>query len=360
MDISSHSADIITPDVKPLYLPRKSNTLTYTAAPFPPFTCTISAPASPSDTCPLKTIEGIEGIPSLGGTPVGARVMQNQTFQGRGIDLQAIPNGLPAASLDALIAATQHVLDPYTSSMHVFPGDHYVTADGNDATVSQSFDVTLRYQVPTLEQAVTLGSEPCASLCAGSGIWEGSGAAAAGPGVHWTLFPVVRWQYTLPSGEPVAVDQGPFNSRPIDIAANWTGAWQVHMAPTLLPGALEEAATNELSQLIWSGGIDTGSVTATSADGTLVKITYPKTSLGGPNQTGLCTLSRRRHHRARQRGAPGAPLDSPGERTRIGDSAPVGFQVTSRRIREGVSIGHGGQEPRRILRHRASNTAHTG
>ncbi len=57
------------------------------------------------------------------------------------------------------------------------------------------------------------------------------------------------------------------------------------MAPTLLPGALEEAATNELSQLIWSGGIDTGSVTATSADGTLVKITYPKTSLGGPNQT---------------------------------------------------------------------------
>ncbi|HEY7973838.1 MAG TPA: hypothetical protein VID72_00710, partial [Ktedonobacterales bacterium] len=34
------------------------------------------------------------------------------------------------------------------------------------------------------------------------------------------------------------------------------------------------------------GGIGTGSVTATSADGTLVKITYPKTSLGGPNQTG--------------------------------------------------------------------------
>ena len=62
VDITAHAADSITSNVKPLYLPRKSNTITYTAAPFPPFTCTISAPAAPSDTCPLKTIEGIEGI----------------------------------------------------------------------------------------------------------------------------------------------------------------------------------------------------------------------------------------------------------------------------------------------------------
>jgi hypothetical protein len=82
------------------------------------------------------------------------------------------------------------------------------------------------------------------------------------------------------------VDGGPYNSTPVDIAANWTGAWQVHMAPTLQPYTLEDAAAYELSRLIWSGGIGTGSVTATSADGYLVKITYPKTSLGGPNQTG--------------------------------------------------------------------------
>src|SRR6185312_4376663 len=49
----------------------------------------------------------------------------------------------------------------------------------------------------------------------------------------------------------------------------------------------------------------------------------------GGKSNRLCALSRRRHHRARQRGAPGATLDSSGERARIGDSAPTWFQVTA-------------------------------
>jgi hypothetical protein len=275
VDITPHSTDIITSHLNPLYLPRKSNKITYTAAPFPAFTCTISAPAAPSDTCPLKTIEVSTGPSS-----------PDQTFQGRGIDLQAIPDRLPAASLDALITATQHVLDGYTSSTRVLPGDHYIAADGNYATATHAFDVAMAYRVPTATQAITLGDERCTPFCAGLGLSPLSGAAATGQGVHWGVFPVVRWQYTLSGGQPVAVDRGPSIGAPVDIAANWTGSWQVHVAQTLQQNALDAAVSHELASLIWSGGIGDGTVVASSANGYLVKITHTKTTLGGPNQTG--------------------------------------------------------------------------
>ena len=275
VDITAHSADIITSNLSPLYLPQKSNTITYTAAPFPTFTCTISAPASPSDTCPIKAIDLITGP----GSPT-------QTFQGRGIDLQAIPNRLPAASLDALIAATQHVLDSYTSSAHVLPGDHYIAADGSYATATQAFDVETGYRVPTAAQATMLGDDRCAPLCAGQGIYPLSSATAAGPGAYWTLLPVVRWQYTLPGGQPVAVDRGPLIYGPIDMTANWTGAWQVHVAQTLQQNVLDGVIGHELASLIWSGGIGDGTLVASSANGYLAKITYAKTAIEDPNQTG--------------------------------------------------------------------------
>jgi hypothetical protein len=273
VDISLHTADFDTSHLNPLYLPRKSNTITYTAAPFPAFTCTISAPAAPSDTCPLKTIDLISGPSS-----------PDRTFQGRGIDLQAVPDRLPAASLDALIAATQHVLDSSTSSARVLPGDHYIAADGSYTTATQALDVAMEYRVPTATQAPMLGDDRCAPLCAGQGIYPLSGAAATGPGAHWTLLPIVRWQCTLPGGQPVVVDRGP--GATVDITANWTGSWQVHIAQTLQPSALDAAINQELASLIWPGGIGDGTVVASSADGYLVKITHTKTTLGGPNQTG--------------------------------------------------------------------------
>ncbi|HEU4785065.1 MAG TPA: zf-HC2 domain-containing protein [Ktedonobacterales bacterium] len=275
VDISPHTADFDTSHLNPLYLPRKSNTITYTAAPFPLFQCTISAPASSSDTCPLKTIDLITG-PSR----------PDQTFQGRGIDLQAIPNGLPAASLDALIAATQQVLDSSTSSARVLPGDHYIAADGSYATATQAFDMEMAYRVPTATEAqsIMLGDERCAPFCAGLGVSPISAWDATGPGAHWTLLPVVRWQYTLPSGQPVAADRGP--GATIDITANWTGSWQVHISQTLQQSALDAAISQELASLIWSGGIGDGTVVASSANGYLVKITHTQTTLGGPNVTG--------------------------------------------------------------------------
>ena len=275
VDITPHTADFATSNLNPLYLPQKSNTITYTAEPFPAFTCTISAPASPSDTCPIKIIE-VDTGPS---SPM-------QIFQGRGIDLQAIPDRLPGASLDALIAATQHVLDGYTTSAHVLAGDHYIAAGGSYATATQAFVVAMEYRAPTVAQASMLGDERCAPLCAGQGIYPLSGAAASGPGAHWTLLPVVRWQYTLPGGKPVAADRGLPAGATIDFTANWTGSWQVHVAQTLQQNSLDAAVSQDLASLIWSGGIGDGTIMASSANGYLVKITHTKTTLGGPNQTG--------------------------------------------------------------------------
>ena len=232
--------------------------------------------------------------------------MQNQTFQGRGIDLQAFPNRLPATSLNALIGATQHILDSNTSSVRMLPGDHYVTAGGNDATATQAFDVTLRYQVPTLEQAADLGTEPCASL-----LWWIRHIGGKRRGCGWPRCPL-----DAVSGYPLAIHparwgacrrgSGAIQQQPVDIAANWTGAWQAHMAPTLQPYTLEDAATSELSQLIWSGGIGTGSVTADVSRWVSRKDHVSEDLAWGGKSNRLCPLSRRRHHRARQRGAPGA------------------------------------------------------
>jgi hypothetical protein len=282
VDISAHTADGQPPTLNPLYLPHTRNTITYTAAPFPTFTCTINAPRSPSDTCPLGSV-----TPNFNtdGTPVDAAGNPTRPWEGRAIDLRAIPDRLPADSLNALIAATQHVLDSYTSSVQVLPGDHYITASGKAATATHAFKVTLSFHVP-VSQGERIGNEQCAPFCGGSiSVLEGSG-----PGAHWTLIPVVRWQYTLPNGQPVTVDTEQADGiSPVDMAANWTGAWQVDVAQTLQSDTFEAIILSKLAPLASAYGIgiraDSGRFATAPADGYLLAVMYAKTGDIASGQT---------------------------------------------------------------------------
>lgn len=272
VDISAHIADGQLPMLNPLYLPRTRNTITYTAAPFPTFTCTINAPRSPSDTCPLGSV-----TPNFNsdGTPVDAAGNLTRPWEGRAIDLRAIPNQLPAASLDALIAATQHVLDSYTSSVQVLPGDHYITANGKAATATHAFKVTLSFRV-LVRQGESIGNEQCAPFCGGTI----ESTEASGPGAHWTLIPVVRWQYTLPNGQPVAVDTDQGDGMPmVDMAANWTGAWHVEVTRTFQSDTFVAIILSKLGWLESNYGIsngDDGRFATPPADGYLLAVLYAK------------------------------------------------------------------------------------
>ncbi len=272
VDITAHTADGQLPTLNPLYLPHTSNTITYTAAPFPTFTCTINAPRSPSDTCPLGNVTLNF---NSDGTPVDSAGNPTRPWEGRAIDLRAIPNQLPAASLDALIAATQQVLDSSTSSAPVLPGDHYITAAGKAATATHAFNVTLSFHV-AVRQGERIGNEQCAPFCSGTiEIPE-----ASGPGVHWTLIPVVRWQYTLSNGQPVTVDTKQGDGVPtVDMAANWTGAWQVDVAQTFQSDTFQVITMSKLGGLASAYGmsIGDGRFATAPADGYLLAVMYAKT-----------------------------------------------------------------------------------
>ena len=258
------TADSIQPAL--LYLPSTSNTITYTAAPFPTLHCVISVPESPHDTCPYAPVAAIT-IPSNG----------ESTFRPPIIDLQATPKRLPKTSLDALIAATQQQLNTLTSSTQVLPGDHYLTANGKNAAATQPLTVSLSYQMPTLSEIAQVGYAGCAYICPGSQGPPMGDSTAKGPGVHWTLFPVVRWQYTSAHGQTVSVHQGPSYMAPVDITANWTDAWHVGIESAMQPDTLLGVALAVLSPLdTVSHGVGGGAgvqLAATPADGFLLYAT---------------------------------------------------------------------------------------
>ena len=266
LQINGRVVHIATDSAQQVFLPSESNTITYTAAPFPTLHCVISVPESPHDTCPFGPVSAIT-IPSNG----------DSTFQTRMIDLKSTPKQLPKTSLDALIAATQQQLSTLTSSTQVLPGDHYLTAQGKFATATQALTVSLSYQMPTLSESSRVGYADCAYICSGSQGPPMGDSSAKGPGVHWTLFPVVRWQYTPTHGQTVTVSQGPSIMAPVDITANWTGAWHVGIESAMQTDTLLGVALAILSPLdTVSHGVGGGAgvqLAATPADGFLLYAT---------------------------------------------------------------------------------------
>ncbi|HKW23762.1 MAG TPA: hypothetical protein VJO13_20460 [Ktedonobacterales bacterium] len=192
----------------PLYLPRGQNTLTYLASPLPALTCTISAPAAHSDTCPLAPLD-----PSAG-ERIGSDGQPLPAFGGRVVDLEAVPNRLSAVQREALLMAIQRQFQALNATVTIQPGDHYATPEGRFLTSDRAFTMTLRYSAT----ADTIGPDlmNCAPYC-------------DVPDNRWSVTPTISWDYIDQYGKPETVLQGPggLGGAASELNVQWDGSWQV-------------------------------------------------------------------------------------------------------------------------------------
>ncbi|MFI5274852.1 MAG: hypothetical protein ACHQ4H_17615 [Ktedonobacterales bacterium] len=213
--------------------------LRYIAAPFPRLTCTFSVPAAHSDTCPLAARSSVNLSGDRGpGTPVPQFPVAT-----RFLDLGAKPQNLPPDELAALVRATQHALDAYSSSALVRAGDHYARAQGHVAVATADFTATLNFVLPT-QPVNPAGNPVCDPFCPTAGV-----PAVPSAGWHLSIDPLTQWQYTPPGGGPITSTQGPSSGSNVDIAVQWNGAmrvsngaWQVTVSAEMAHSTMEENA----------------------------------------------------------------------------------------------------------------------
>ncbi len=203
------------------------NHFVYVAPPFPPLRCTISAPASPNDTCPLITHFSAGDViedPSLG----------------RILNLHATLNRLSPAQLHALIKTTDDALSTLQPPSEVFslapitlePGDHYLDASNHIQVASHILYAALTLQVntnpgraiPEPLPYTPSATIPCVSFCPPTPTGD--------PLVHF----VATWRYfSAPRAAPFA--EGAFAATHLagdaveSIMVRWNGRWQVSFIP---------------------------------------------------------------------------------------------------------------------------------
>ncbi len=210
LQINGRTVEVTTDGRDPLYLPRGQNTLTYLAPPLPALTCTISAPATHSDTCPLAPLD-----PSAS-EQIGSNGQPLPTYGGRVVDLEAIPNRLSESQREALLTAIQRQFQALSATMTIQPGDHYATPEGRFLTSDRTFTITLRYTVT----ADTIGPDlmTCAPYC-------------DVPDNRWSVTPTISWDYIDQYGKPETVLQGPggLGGDASELNVQWDGTWQVSL-----------------------------------------------------------------------------------------------------------------------------------
>ncbi|WIG59764.1 MAG: hypothetical protein OJF49_002511 [Ktedonobacterales bacterium] len=260
---------------KPITLPLGRATLTYTAAPFEPLTCTISVPAASSDTCPLQAITKTittypDSRPSVEWPPYADGV--------RVIALGAAPNLLPKAQFDALVAATQSKLDALASTAEVEPGDHYLGSDGKAHVATAPFPATLTFQTPSESMNVhSTIVEVCKPFCTPINFIAHNGPSIpwdAGSGWQLVFLPTAQWQYTPPGSQEVVVHEHPDFANQNDLAVNWVhGSWQVTLVPgKVVPQTLCLTVQVYLMNASLQEGFDCRAVASPPAEGFVVKL----------------------------------------------------------------------------------------
>ncbi|HEX9069125.1 MAG TPA: hypothetical protein VF807_10170 [Ktedonobacterales bacterium] len=205
------------------------HTLRYAAEPFPTLTCVFSVPASTHDTCPIFTPrpEDLFPLPP-------ARV----------IDLGIIPQALPQAQRDALLAVIQRGLGEASVPLTVLSGDHYADAADQVVIASSTISATLTYQLRLTPPGSPVSGSGCEFLC----------SVDATDDSNWEVWIPIRtqWRLSLPTGEqiitpsPAGVSGNNFIAE--DIA--WDGSWQVSFPPSKTQGLECAAANTSLGALL--------------------------------------------------------------------------------------------------------------
>lgn len=242
---------------KPLYLPRGQNTLTYAAPPLPVMTCTISAPAAPGDTCAIFHPDPGRFVPN------------GQSYDGRMVDLKAVPERLSVTQREALVTAAQHTLDAFTVATTIQPGDHYLTPEGKTLTATQPFPVTLRYHLDTAGVAAI--PNQCTPFC-----------NSTLP--TWSIKPTISWDYTDRYGKAESVvQQGEGMLIYPSVNLVWNGSWQVNIRPEAPSQVVCDSAVNVISQYVKGGigwGAGCGGYPVSQLGGMIIETSYSITSSG--------------------------------------------------------------------------------
>ncbi len=225
---------IISSDA-PLHLARGRHQVVWHAEPFEPITCTVSVPATPSDTCLTNYIAR---------TPSGIYV-KVITF------LPSLDN-LPIVTGTALVQTAQESLDTLESSTIVLPGEHFFSSDQKTflGTATQQLRATLRFQLDTDNRFLQpcylqYVGKPCARrliqdcrhfcsmLAQPSAVGERT----------WNIFANIRshWEYTTLNGQVISQDEpASLVEHLVSLHVTWENAqWHVTILPfTSVPGGL--------------------------------------------------------------------------------------------------------------------------
>lgn len=249
------------------YLRPGRHAVVYLAPPFAPLRCTVSVPHAGSDTCMvLKPTTLDASRPALV------------------LDLRATPDRLPAEQQQALAAATQTLLDGFTSATRLAPGDHYAAPDGSTAVARGPLAADLSFMLnldPRRADAFDTPSSGCATLCVPP---PDPLRASALPTWQVLAHVLVRWRYTATAGgEPFDGGVSPANGQDVVVAANVTwqgGAWQVRLTQ-LAPDIVCALAGYQLDNVAlpsFSGGFSVNQAAKNPADGCVLSVT----GSGGP------------------------------------------------------------------------------
>lgn len=203
-----------------IVLTRGRHTLDVHQPPFAEIHCTISAPASLADTCPLSSGTTISRA------PLGTRTL----------DFGASFSKLSDDQRASLISAIRAVVTTPRASVTVRPGERYVDATGATVTTSEALTATLMLDIDMSGRNVASpGDTPCLPLCDTSGF---SGYVGPPDGT-WELFAALQghWRYTRDDGT-VVVDAAPIapgdkrftaarEGLIYQVKVTWDGTWRV-------------------------------------------------------------------------------------------------------------------------------------
>lgn len=204
---------------EPITLQRGISRIDFSAPPFPPMQCVISAPPARSDTCPLLNHLDVND-------PI------TSPDQGRVVNLGDLISRLSPGQFNALVVATddalatlaaQGIAGAFFSSVALAAGDHYLDAQGNMMLATAPIKATLSFALQRAGYRQAFDSRyPCKIFC---DVW---------PNPTINAWITARYAYTPLDGNGSASQGALFpanagfdSSFLLPLEVSWANGWHV-------------------------------------------------------------------------------------------------------------------------------------
>src|SRR5579875_302812 len=217
--------------VVPITLQRGTSRIDFSAPPYPPLHCVISAPPARTDTCPLLNDLSVND-------PISSPDL------GRVVNLGDLVSRLPSNQFNALVQATEGALatlaakgfgGTFFSSVTLQVGDHYLDAQGNVKTATAPMKATLSFalQRSGYRQAVN-DRFPCKIFC---DAWPNP--VEAWMIINYIYTPLDR-KGSASQGSPFPPQVGGDGSFLMPLDVSWANGWRVSISQYDAMGATEQ------------------------------------------------------------------------------------------------------------------------